>query len=72
MASVLYALNKSKSVMLTTTFGVIVKAICIVIFGLLKFGIYALILSEIVNIILVCIISYLEINFFLKKRSCRP
>ncbi len=56
--SILVGLNKVKSCMLISVTGMIIKLLTIIIFGLLNFKIYALIISEIINIIYVTILNY--------------
>ena len=53
--------------MITTLYGVIIKLFCIFIFSYMHLGIYALILSEVVNIFYVVITNYIKVNNILKK-----
>ena len=66
LTSVLQAYDEAKYVMRTTTIGIIVKLLSIVLLSFLKIGIYSLILSEILNIILVTLLNYLKVKKLLK------
>lgn len=66
LASVLQAYNETKYIMKTTIIGIIIKLLVIVIFSYFKIGIYALIWSEIINIIIVTLLNYLKVNKLLK------
>ena len=60
--SILVGLNKVKTCMLISTTGIILKLLCIIIFGLLNFKIYSLIISEIINISYVTILNFLTLK----------
>ncbi len=60
--SILIGLNKIKKCMLISTTGILIKLLCIIIFGLLNFKIYALIISEIINIIYVTTLYFIAIK----------
>ena len=50
--------GKTKEVMKTTTIGVIIKTISLIILCFAHVGIYALIISEIINIVIVIFLNY--------------
>lgn len=54
-ASALQAMNKSKNIMLDNLLGIIGKSIAIVILSLCKFGIYSLIIGNILNVAIITI-----------------
>ena len=60
--SILVGLNKVNKCMLISITGMIIKLLCIVIFGLLNFKIYALIISEIINITYITILNYITLK----------
>lgn len=57
ISSILIALNKIKQTTFISTTGIIIKTLLLLILGLLNYGIYSLIISEIINIIYVTILS---------------
>lgn len=62
LCSILTGLNKIKSCTLISTTGIILKLIIMIILGLLNFKIYALIISEIINIIYVTLLDYIVLK----------
>ncbi|NLL02236.1 MAG: oligosaccharide flippase family protein [Mollicutes bacterium] len=62
MISTLQALGYSKHCMMTTTLGIIVKLMMIVILSLFKIGIYSLIFAEVIFIVVVVLSSYIKIR----------
>ena len=69
LASFLQGLNYSGYAMKTTTIGVIVKLISMSLLCFVHIGIYALILSEIINIIIVLILNYSKVYKILYKKD---
>ena len=67
LISFLQALDKAHITMKITILGVIVKLIVLAITSLIHIGMYSLIISEIVNIILVVGLNIYYINRYLKK-----
>ncbi|MBE6155740.1 MAG: hypothetical protein E7164_03180 [Firmicutes bacterium] len=65
-ASFMQAIGKAKITLRITIFASIVKLICISTLSLLKIGLYSLLLSEIINIILVVFLNYLYTMKYLK------
>ncbi len=66
LSIVLTAFNKTKIVMRTTTTGIIFKLITLSILCFCNIGIYALIISEIVDILIVVLLNYKETTKLLK------
>lgn len=66
LSTILTAFGKTKEVMKTTTIGVIIKLLSLTILCFAHVGIYALILSEIINIIIVIILNYRAVKKILK------
>ena len=66
LSIVLTAFNKTKIVMRTTTIGIIFKLITLSILCFCNIGIYALIISEIVDILIVVLLNYKETKKLLK------
>lgn len=66
LSTSLIALGKNKVSMNITLFGVILKNIVLITLCLLKFGIYSLIVSEIINIIFVVYLNFKYLNKFIK------
>lgn len=66
LSIVLTAFNKTKIVMRTTTIGIIFKLITLSILCFCSIGIYALIISEIVDILIVVLLNYKETKKILK------
>ena len=62
LSSTLQAYNKTKYIMMTTTIGIIIKLLFIVILSFFKIGIYNLIIAEIIDIIIVVILNYLKVK----------
>lgn len=56
ISSILISLNKIKQTTIISTTGIIIKLISLTILGLLGYGIYSLIIAEIINIIYVSIL----------------
>lgn len=67
ISSILISLNKIKQTTFITTTGIIIKTLSLFILGLLGFGIYALIISEIINIIYVTTISIIFLIIFINN-----
>lgn len=67
MSSTLQALNEAKYVMKTTTIAITIKLISMALLSLFKIGIYGLIISEILDILVVVIFNSLKINKLLKN-----
>lgn len=66
LSIVLTAFNKTKIVMRTTTIGIVFKLITLSILCFCNIGIYALIISEIVDILIVVLLNYKETKIILK------
>lgn len=66
LSIVLTAFNKTKIVMRTTTIGIIFKLITLSILCFCSIGIYALIISEIVDILIVVLLNYKETKKIIK------
>ena len=66
LSIVLTAFNKTKIVMRTTTIGIVFKLITLSILCFCNIGIYALIISEIVDILIVVLLNYKETKKLLK------
>lgn len=62
MVSIMQGMNKSKDALKSTIVGTIIKISSIIILALLKFGIYSLIISTIINMIYVTIFNYIKIK----------
>ncbi len=67
LMSFLQAINKASTTMKITIIGVIVKILTLALFSLLHIGMYSLIISEIVNIILVVALNIHYVNKYMKK-----
>lgn len=65
--SILISLNKIKQVTLISTSSIIIKLLTILILGILNFGIYSLIISEIINILYITILSSILLIKVLNK-----
>ncbi len=63
LMSFMQAIDKAKTTMKITIIGVIVKILALVIFSLLDFGMYALVISEIINIFIV-----VSLNIYYTKK----
>lgn len=66
LSSILQAYNMTGYIMKTTIIGVIIKLTSLVILSLFHIGIYALILSEVINIFYVVIGNYFKVKQILK------
>ncbi len=66
LSSILQAYNMTGYIMKTTIIGVIIKLASLVILSLFHIGIYALILSEVINIFYVVIGNYFKVKLILK------
>ncbi|MBE6148600.1 MAG: hypothetical protein E7167_03825 [Firmicutes bacterium] len=66
-ASFMQAIGKVNVTLRITIFAAIVKLICISTLSLLKIGLYSLLLSEIINIILVVLLNYIYTQKYLTK-----
>lgn len=62
LSSILIGLNKVKVCTLISTTGIIIKLIIMTILGLLKFKIYSLIIAEIINILYITILNFIELK----------
>ena len=62
MQSFLQASNKAKKSFSITLIALVVKLICMCLFAYLKFGMYALVFAEIIDIILVVFLCFKEIK----------
>lgn len=62
LSSILLALNESKYIMKTTIIASIIKLFLLALISLLKVGIYGLIISEIINILIVVLLNYYKIK----------
>lgn len=69
LSIVLTAFNKTKIVMRTTTIGIVFKLITLSILCFCNIGIYALIISEIVDILIVVLLNYKETKKILKEQK---
>jgi len=67
ISSILISLNKIKQTTFITTSGIIIKTLILFILGLLGFGIYSLIISEIINIIYVTLLSSIILIYFINN-----
>lgn len=67
LISYLQALDKAKITMRITIIGVIIKLITLAITSLIHIGMYSLIVSEIVNILIVVFLNIYYVNYFTKK-----
>lgn len=66
-AAFMQAIGKAKITLKITIIGSIIKLICIAGFSLLKIGLYSLVLSEIINILVVVFLNYSYIKLFFIK-----
>lgn len=66
-ASFMQAIGKVKTTLQITLFSSILKLFCITIFSFFKIGIYSLLISEIINIVIVVLINYLYTQNYLNK-----
>lgn len=66
-ASFMQSIGKVNVTLRITVFASIIKLICISTLSLLKIGIYSLLLSEIINIVLVVFLNYLYTQKYLKN-----
>ena len=66
--SILQSFNKSKTILLTSIIGIIIKYILMIILSFMKFGIYSFIIPMLINIIVVVLLNAIiikkEINSF--------
>ena len=62
LTSTLQAIGKTKYTFKTTTIGIVIKLLVMIMFAYLRFGIYALIIAEIFNIFLVVILNGTKIK----------
>lgn len=69
LSIVLTAFNKTKIVMRTTSIGIVFKLITLSILCFCSIGIYALIISEIVDILIVVFLNYKETKKILKEQK---
>ncbi len=69
LCSILTGINKVKICTLISTTGIVIKLLVLIILGLLNFKIYALIISEIVDIVYVTLLNYLALKKELKRSS---
>ena len=66
-SSFMQAINKTKIILFITIIASIIKIACLIILILIDFGIYALIIAEIINIIITVFFFFLYTKFYLKK-----
>lgn len=66
LSSILQAYNMTGYIMKTTIIGVIIKLVSLTLLSLFHIGIYALILSEVINIFYVVIGNYIKVKQILK------
>ena len=66
LSSILQAFNMTGYIMKTTIIGVIIKLVSLTLLSLFHIGIYALILSEVINIFYVVIGNYIKVKQILK------
>ena len=66
LSSILQAYNMTGYIMKTTIIGVIIKLVSLALLSLFHIGIYALILSEVINIFYVVIGNYIKVKQILK------
>ena len=59
--SILQSFNKSKTILLTSIIGIIIKYISMIILSYLKFGIYSFIIPLLINIIIVVLLNSIKI-----------
>ena len=62
LSSILQAYNQNKYIMKTTSIGIIIKLLSIIILSYFKIGIYNLIIAEIINIFIVTTLNYRKIK----------
>lgn len=67
LSSTLQALGKTREAFRATTVGVLIKTISIAVFSLFKIGLYGLVIGEILDILSVVGINYINIKKVLKK-----
>ena len=67
LTSILQAYNEASFVMKTTIIGIIIKLLSMYLLTYLKIGIYNLIISEIINIIVVTLINYFKVKKILNN-----
>ncbi len=69
LISFLQAINKAKTTMIITTIGIIIKLIVLTIASLVHVGMYSLIISEIINILVVVSLNIYHVNKSIKNLS---
>lgn len=60
--SILQSINKSKTILLTSIIGIIIKYILMIILSYLKYGIYSFIIPMLINIIIVVLLNLIKIK----------
>ena len=65
--SFMQAINKAKKTMMITIIGVITKLVTMSIACFLKIGMYALVISEIINIFIVVFLNIYYVKKYLKE-----
>ena len=59
--SILQSFNKSKTILLTSIIGIIIKYLLMIVLSIFKFGIYSFIIPMLVNIIIVVLLNSIKI-----------
>lgn len=62
LSSILQAYNETKYIMKTTTISIIIKLTSLIILSFLKIGIYPLLISEIISIIITVLLNYKKVK----------
>ena len=60
--SILQSFNKSKTILITSIIGIIIKYILMIILSYLKFGIYSFIIPMLINIIITVLLNGIKIK----------
>ena len=60
--SILQSFNKSKTILITSIIGIIIKYLLMIILSYLKYGIYSFIIPMLINIIIVVLLNLLKIK----------
>ena len=60
--SILQSFNKSKTILITSIIGIIIKYLIMILLSYLKYGIYSFIIPMIINIIIVVFLNLLKIK----------
>ena len=62
LSSILQAYNETKYIMKTTTISIIIKLTSLILLSFLKIGIYPLLISEIISIIITVTLNYKKVK----------